>query len=427
MSLLSLFIALVILICISAFFSGSETGMMAVNRYRLRHLARQKHKTAGRVNQMLTTPERLLGVILIGNTFANILASAIATMIAVHLFGEIGVIAVTVLLTLVVLVFAEITPKTLAALHPERVTFVAAYPLYVLLKLFYPVVWLANTAAKFLLKCVGVTVKKRTLDHLSTGELKTLLHEAGNQIPPDHQDMLMRILDLENVQVEDVMIPLHKIVAIDLTDEWNDIVAQIVGQRHSYFPLCNDGLDNLIGMLPVRSVVHLIAQNKMTKEDLPKHAREAYFVPENTPLNTQLLNFKREKQRNGLVVDEYGDIQGYISLEDILEEIVGEFVVKTLATGHEVFPQSDGSYVVVGSVNIRELNRNMDWHFSTEGPKTMSGLVTEYLEAIPQPGTGLRVNGYPIEILKVQDNRIKTLKVYPKLRDTAESDDEGKE
>ena len=416
MSITTLFLLLLALVVLSACFAGAETGMMAVNRYRLRHLARQNHKIASRVNKMLMTPERLLGVILIGNTFTNILTSAIATVIAVHLFGEMGVIAMTVVLTLFVLIFAEITPKTLAALYPERVAFAAALPLHCLLKLLYPVVWLANSVVKVLLQRVGIKVEQRTLDHLSTDELKTLLHEAGNHIPSDHQDMLMRILDLENIRVDDVMVPRHKIKVIDLSDEWDDIIAQIVGQRYSYFPLCEEGLDNLLGMLPVRSVILLIAQNKLKKEDLIKHARDVYFIPENIPLNTQLINFKREQQSSGLVVDEYGEIQGYISLEDILEEIVGEFSLKTVATGREVFPQSDGSYVVAGGVNIRDLNRNMEWHFSTEGPKTLGGLVMESLEDMPRTGTGLRIDGYPVEIIKVQDNRINSLRIYPKLR-----------
>ena len=417
MSLLSLFVSLLGLVVLSAFFSGSETGMMAVNRYRLRHLARQKHKTASCVNHMLERPEKLLGIILIGNTFANILASAIATVIAVHLFGDIGVVVATILLTLAVLVFAEITPKTLAALYPQRIAFFAAWPLWALLRVLYPIVWLANTIVKGLLGCFGVQVKRRTLDHLTPEELKTLLNEAGNHIPNDHQAMLTRILDLELMRVEDVMIPRQKISIIDLNDEWESIVNQILTERHGIYPVCRDSLDELEGLLPVHAIIHKIADKEFHKNQLLAAVKEPYFIPENTSLNTQLINFKEAQQRSGLVVDEYGEIQGYLSLEDILEEIVGKFTTKRLATGREVFPETDGSFVVAGSANIRELNRSMGWKFNASGPKTVGGLITEQLEFIPTAGTGLRLNGYPIEVLKVQDNHIKTVRIYPKLRE----------
>tara|TARA_B100000989_G_scaffold299040_1_gene292387 strand:+ start:12409 stop:13677 length:1269 start_codon:yes stop_codon:yes gene_type:complete len=412
----ALFIALIALICLSGFFSGSETGMMSLNRYRLRHLARAKNRAALRVSRLLERPDRILGVILIGNTFANILASAIATVIAVRLFGEIGVVIATVILTLVVLIFAEIAPKTLAALFPQRIAFIVSWPLQLLLKILYPVVWLATAVANTILRAFGVKVGHRGADRLTSEELRTVVMESAGRITSHHQEMLLRILDIEKVTVDDVMIPRSEIVGINLDDDWADISQQITGARHTKLPMYRGDINNVQGILHMRDALRLLSEGRLDKASLEKTAREVYFVPEVTPLNIQLLNFRSEKQRLALVVDEYGDIQGLVSLEDVLEELVGEFAGETPSVSKFVTQAPDGSYMVDGSVNIRELNRLMEWEFPTTGPKTLNGLIIEYLETIPEHSACLRLNGYPVEVVEIKDNRVKQVRIYPALR-----------
>jgi Mg2+/Co2+ transporter CorB len=410
-----LFGALVVLIVLSGFFSGSETALMALNRYRLRHLARAKHAGAVRAARLLERPDRLIGLILLGNNFVNILASAIATVIALQLMGEAGIAVATGLLTLAILIFAEVAPKTLAALNPERIAFPATFLLAPLLKLLYPLVWAINAVANALLRLLGVSPEDVARDHLSTEELRTVVHEAGAMIPRRHQKMLLSILDLENVAVEDIMVPRNEIVGIDLDDDWSDIQAQLTSSQYTRLPVYRESLDNVIGMVHLRQITHLLLKGGLHRQDLESTLREPYFVPEGTPLNTQLLHFQRRKQRMALVVDEYGDIRGLVTLEDILEEIVGEFTTDPGAITGDVHPQPDGTYLVDGSANIRELNRVMNWHLPTDGPKTVNGLVLEYLENIPQPGTSLRVAGYPIEIVQTRGNAVKMVRIKPVL------------
>lgn len=411
---LTLVAILVCLVLISAFFSASETGMMSVNRYRIRHLARTGDKAAMRVSKLLERPDRLLGVILTGNTFANILASSVATVLAVHFFGDLGVAIATLLLTMTILIFGEMAPKTLAALHSQSVSTGASWLLVILLKLLYPVVWLINTVANGLLKLFGINIGKSGIDRLSVDELRSVVLESSGRISQQHQDMLLRILEMEKVTVEDIMIPRNEIVGIDLHDEWDKIVEQLTASQHGKLPLYQDDIDNVVGVLHLHETLKLLGQDRLNKHILREIAHEIYFVPEGTPLHTQLLNFKTEQRRSALVVDEYGDIQGLITLEDILEEIVGEFRTDIPAVCKYVEPQTDGSFVIDGSVNIRELNRLMGWQLPVDGPKTLSGLITEYLEAIPQEQTCLRLSGYPVEILKVQDNLVKSVNLNPK-------------
>lgn len=408
--------ALVMLIVLSAFFSGSETALMSLNRYRLRHLVKSGHPGAVRSHRLLARPDRLIGLILIGNNFANILASSLATLLALRLLGEPGIAVAAGLLTLVILIFAEVAPKTLAALHPERLAFPAAFVYVPLLKLLYPLVWLINAIANGLLRLIGVPAETSGSHSLSTEELRTVVSEAGALIPKRHQRMLLSILDLEHATVEDIMVPRNEIVGIDFTESREEIIAQLSNSQYTRLPVFEGDIDNVRGFLHARNALHAMLHSRTEKEDLVGFFGSPYFIPEATPLNKQLINFQREKRRMALVVDEYGDVQGLATLDDLLEEIVGEFTSDPSTNIHDVQPQPDGSYLVDGTANIREINRSMGWELPTDGPKTLSGLIVEYLETIPEPGTCLRLAGYPIEIIRTEDNIVRMARIIPSLR-----------
>lgn len=412
----ALFGALVFLLILSAFFSGSETGLMTLNRYRLRHLVRARHAGAIRAQKLLERPDRLIGLILLGNNFVNILASTLTAVIAVRLVGEAGLVIGAAILTLVILVFAEVTPKTLAALHPERVAFPAAFIYGPLLWLLYPMVWIVNLMANAILRTIGVRPEEGTIDALSQEELRTVVLEAGAMIPKRHQDMLLNILDLENVTVEDIMVPRKDISGIDLEDDWNIIVQQIISSPYTRLPVFHGSIDNVVGFIHLRKVLPLLKREQLDRETLENLTREPLFIPENTPLNRQLLNFQRERRRVGLVVDEYGDIQGLVTLEDILEEVVGEFTTDPATSISDFTAEGDGVYLVNGTANVRDLNRALEMDLPTDGPKTLNGLVLEYLEDIPEPGTSLLLSGYPIEIVQTKGNLVKTLRVHATRR-----------
>jgi len=407
---------LIFLILLSAFFSAAEIGMMSLNRYRLRNLVRQKNATAKRVNDLLERPDRLLGVVLIGNNFANILASSVATFIALKLFGDVGVAIATVILTAVILIFAEITPKTLAALYPEKVAFPSSLPLKILLFLMYPLVWLINGIANGILRLMGIKLKRGVLDTISHEELRTIVREATGKSISMYQEMLLSILDLQKVTVEDIMIPRNEIIGIDIEQDWDIILEQLSVSQHTRLPVYRETIDRVEGMIHLRHALNLNAQNKLTKQNLLAIAGPVYFVPEGTSLNVQLINFRQEKQRIGLVVDEYGEILGLITLEDILEEIVGEFTTNLPTARKDIQRQKDGSYLVDGSATIRELNRTMKWELPSRGPKTLSGAIVEYLETLPRTDVCLRLAGYPIEIDEVEENKVKVARIWPKLR-----------
>jgi Mg2+/Co2+ transporter CorB len=408
------------LILVSAFFSGSETGLISLNRYRLRHLANDGHAGARRAHQLLKRPDRLIGLILLGNNFVNILASAIATIVAVRLLGEEGVWVATALLTVVVLIFAEITPKTLAAMRPERFAFPATVILKPLGWLLTPLVLLFNTIPSALMRLFGISQDELTEHSISREELRTVVNEAGAMIPQRHQKMLLAILDLEKATVEDIMVPRNEIVGIDLEDEWEQILKQLHNSQHTRLPVYRGDIDRVVGILHLRNFLSLQRKQEVTKGDLEQIIREGYFIPEATPLNTQLLNFQSQKRRIGLVVDEYGDIQGLVTLDDILEEIVGEFTTDPSTSSKDIHPQEDGSFLVDGSANIRELNRIMQWDLPTNGPKTLNGMITEYLETIPKAGTSLLLEGYPIEIVQTGANTVKMVRIDPAQRKTVD-------
>lgn len=411
----ALFGILLVLILLSAFFSGSETALMTLNRYRLRHLTKAGHRGARRADRLLRRPDRLIGLILLGNNFVNIMASSLATVIALRLGGE-GAIAIAAgLLTLVILIFAEVAPKTLAALHPERLAFPAAWLYVPLLKLFYPMVWVVNGIANSLLRYLGVSTDANDGSPLSQEELRTVVMEAGAMIPKRHQKMLLSILDLEKAAVEDIMVPRNELDGVDLQDSMDEITRQLINSQYTRLPVFDDGIDNLVGMLHMRKAMHLLAQGPLTRELLLEAVTPPYFIPEGTPLNRQLINFQREHQRVGLVVDEYGDLLGLLTLVDLLEEIVGDFASDPSDSVQEVQPQEDGSFLVAGSANVRELVRKFHWKLPTDGPRTINGLIIEYMEAIPDPGTSLLLEGYPVEILQTQDNAVRMLRIQPSL------------
>ena len=403
---------LAFLIVCSAFFSSSETGIISLNRYRLRHKAREGHRGAKRASALLSRPDRLLGTILIGNNFVNILASAIATVLAMQIWGEAGIAIATVALTIILLIFGEITPKTLAALRPEAIAYPASLPLQVLLKLFYPLVVALNAISNLLLRLFGIDPSSRSSDSLTTEELRSVVRESGHALPESRQNMLLGVLDLETVSVNDIMIPRNEIIGIDLEQPIERIVELLQNTRHTRLPVYRQDINQIEGMVHMRQLARRLAHDQMTHELLLQVCQPAYFVPENTPLATQLLNFQKEKRRLGLVVDEYGDIQGLITLEDVLEEIVGDLSGQDQQQHADIQPQDDGSQIIDGSASIRELNKLLGWHLPSEGPKTLNGLVTEALESIPDSPVCLKIGPYRLEILEAGDNRVKSVRIW---------------
>jgi Mg2+/Co2+ transporter CorB len=410
--LVPLVVALIGLIIASGYFSSSETAMMALNRYRLKHLADAKHPGAMRAQKLLDRPDRLIGLILLGNNFVNILAAQIATVLTLHLIGESGLIVATFALTAVVLVFAEVVPKTLAAIYPERIAFPSSWLLRVLMFLLYPLVWVLNKISNGILAMFGVTELGRAEDPLSREELRTVVKEAGAMIPLKHRQMLFGILDLESATVEDIMVPRAEIHGIDLEGEWSEIVDQLVSSRHTRLPCYAGNLDNIEGVLHLRRVARLLRSgDEFTVEDLRKILVEPYFAPLKTDLYIQLINFQKKRQRIAFVVDEYGDIEGLVTLEDLIEEIIGEFTTDPQIYVRDVYPQSDGSFLVDGSANIREINRAFKFGLPTDGPKTINGLILETLEDIPVTGTTFRLGHMTIEIVQTQERSVKTARI----------------
>lgn len=389
--------------------------MMALNRYRLRHLSKSGHSGAKRVEKLLTRPDRLIGLILIGNNLVNILASSIATVLGLRLYGDAGIAIATGVLTMVILVFAEVTPKTLAALYPERVSFISSHLLTILMKVFYPLVSLVNFITNGFLRLLGIGAKADGKDNLSTEELRTIVNEAGSLIPRRHQHMLLSILELEEVTVDDIMVPRNEITGININDDWKSIMRQFTHAPHGRMVLYRDTIDEVVGMLRVRKAYRLMVEkNEFNKETLLRAADEVYFIPEGTPLNVQMLKFQRNKQRIGLVVDEYGDMIGLVTLEDILEEIVGEFTTSlSPSLAEEITSLTDGGYLIEGSANIRDLNKSLNWTLPTDGPRTLNGLILEHLEDIPKSRLSIEIDGHHIEIVDVADNMIKQVKVLP--------------
>src|ERR1700734_2467832 len=410
-----LFCALGLLLFLAAFFAGSETALMSLNRYRLRHLAKIGNRGARLAETLLAKPDRLIGLILLLSTIVNVTAPMLVGFIALRLGGEFVVAFGAVLLTLVLLIMCEVAPKTFGALHPERLALPAAYVYTPLLWALYPFVWATNLLANGTLRVLGVP-RQQASNSLSSEELRTVVAEAEAMIPQRHQQMLMSILDLENATVEDIMVPRVEIVGIDTEDSWDKVIEQLRQSQHTRLPVYEGDIDRIIGVLHMKRVVHELARGRLDRDSLIEaaSARDTYFVPSGTPLNTQLVNFQRDKRRMAFVVDEYGDIQGLVTIEDILEEIVGEFTTDPATMMHkDVHREADGSFVASASATIRALNRSMRWNLPTDGPKTLNGLIVEFLETIPEAGTPLKTADYMLEVLQTGDNAIKTVRIRP--------------
>ena len=407
----TLLIILVILVLLSGFFSGSETALMTLNRYRAKSLADKGHKGAQLALKLLSRPDRLLGLILLGNNIVNIFAATIATIIALRLYGEIGLAIAPIALAFVILVFAEVTPKTLAALKPEKLAFPSAFVYTLIATPLYPFVWSVNIFSNGLLRLIGIHPDREIKHELSADELRAVVIEAEHFMPQAHSDMLLGILDLEQVSVEDIMIPRNEITGIDLNDDWNDIEHQITHSQRTRVPVFHDSIDNTIGVLHLRKVLNLFSRDELNMKTLKGLIAQAYFIPAGTSLTRQLLSFKDNRRRSGLVVDEYGSIQGLVTLEDILEEIVGQFTTDSPTRSLGIHKRDDNSYQIDGNTHIREINRALNWSLPINGPKTLNGLILEHMEIIPQNGTSLMIENYTIEITRTNNNAVQTARV----------------
>lgn len=422
-----LFTILGSLLVLSAFFSSSETAMMSLNRYRLKHL-RKQHRGARQAYKLLKRPDRLIGIILIGNNLVNILASAIATVIAIRLAGDSGILIATLLLTLVILIFSEITPKTVAALHPEKIAFAASYVLQPLLVLFYPLVWLISHFSSGLLRLFGINTKNIRDDGLSKDEIRTVVDISSQKIP-EHQDMLINILDLETVTVNDIMVPRNEVIGLNLDDDIETILNIIINCGYTRLPVYSGHINRVEGVLHMKNVARLLRKggDGLTKEAIKRFTREPYFIPENTPLNKQLLNFQTVRHRIGFIVDEYGEIEGLVTLEDILEEIVGDFTTNKIEDEQtEIVALEDRVFEIEGSASIRDINKANNWNLPTHGPKTISGFILEYLERIPNGNVSFLIDNYRFETLKLNAKKIIRVKIKYLLtkNDSNEDDDE---
>ncbi|MBN9230662.1 MAG: magnesium/cobalt efflux protein [Legionella sp. 40-6] len=407
-----LFLILVVLVFFAAFFSSAEIGMMSLNRYKLKHLVKKRDKRALRVNKILSRPDLLLSVVLIGNTLANIVASTIATLIGQKLYGEMGVAIATIVLTLIILVFAEMLPKTFAAIYTQQVAFAASIPLNFFLKFFAPLVWATTRLSNSILRLFGISLDKAQKEALTGEELRSVVHEAGGLMPVEHKSMLISLLDLESATVEDIMIPKSEIVGINVEQPWFNLLEQLETAQHTRLPLYKDNIDHVIGLIHVRDVMNLALENNLHLETLLDSADTPYYIPEGTPLNIQILNFRKMKKRSSFVVDEYGDILGLVTMEDILEEIVGEFTTDIATLSRDIIPQDDDSLILDATLTLRHLNRLLGWQLPMIGPKTLSGLIVEYLGYIPPAESCLSIDNYRIEILKVSDNTVKSVKIF---------------
>ncbi|MDI1300376.1 MAG: HlyC/CorC family transporter [bacterium] len=406
-----LFGLLVLFIVLSAFFSSAETGIMTANRYKLRHRAKTGSKSAQRILALLAQPDRLIGVILIGNTTVNILASSVATLLGLRLGGDSGIAIAAGMLTFILLIFGEVGPKTFAASHPERVANFAAFILVGLLKVFYPLVWLVNVTT-------NIFFRFKVLAHgehkLNTEELRTLVQDVF--LPKQHRSMLLGVLELDSITVDDIMVPRGEVQGIDIEDDLDTIQKQLRRTQHTRLPVFRGELNDCVGILHIRNSTRFLGKPDLTKAEILQYVREPYYVPEGTPLPTQLVNFQKLKRRFGLVVDEYGDVQGIVTLEAILEEIVGEFTTSISDNHKDMLRQADGSWLIEGSASLRDINRLLQWQLPVNGPKTLNGLIIEALETIPESVLSLRIGDYQIEVLQIRDNTVKSARVLPPLK-----------
>ena len=402
--------SILILLFLSAFFSSYETGMMALNRFRLKHLIKQKDKSAIRANKLLQRPDRLLGIILIGNNFVNILAAALTTILCLRLFGDSGVFIGSIILTMIVLIFAEVTPKTFAANYAEKVALPASIILKFLQKILYPLVWIVNFFSNSILKLFGVE-EKQSDDDLSPDELKSILENSGDLIPSRYQEMLLSVLELDKISIDEVMIPKNEVIGIDLSKDINEIKSFLESSKKEFFPIFDQNLDDIKGIIDLYGINSFLSSNKHDKDSLLDNSEEVYFALENTSLNIQLNNFQKDKKKVAIVLDEYGSVKGIIDIKDILEEIVGELADPHDEAKVDIKKQKDGSYLIDASISVREVNKRLGWNLPLSGPKTLNGLILENTETIPEANISLEIENYLIETILIKDNMIKFTKV----------------
>ena len=398
------------LLCLSAFFSSAETGMMALNRFKLKHLVKQRNKSAIRANKLLQRPDRLLGIILIGNNFVNILAAALTTILCLRLFGDSGVLIGSIILTMIVLIFAEVTPKTFAANYSEKVALPSSLILKFLQKILYPLVWIVNFFSNSILKLLGVKEKESDED-LSPEELKSILENSGDLIPSRYQEMLLSVLELDKISIDEVMIPKNEIIGIDLSKDIEEIGDFLKDSKKEFFPIFDQNLDDIKGIINLYGINSFLSSQKKDTESLLQNSEEVYFALENTSLNIQLNNFQKDKKKVAVVLDEYGSVKGMVDIKDILEEIVGELSDPHEEVKIDIKEQKDGSYLIDASISVREVNKRLGWDLPLSGPKTLNGLILENTETIPEANISLEIENYLIETVLIKDNMIKFTKV----------------
>ena len=385
---------------------------MAINRYRLKYLAKEKNRAAIRIEKLLRRPDRLLGIILIGNNFVNILASALTTILFMKLYGDVGVLIGSILLTIVILIFSEVTPKTFAAIKPEPLAFFSSLPLKVLQKLLFPLVSIINYFSNFLLKFLGINKTENESEDVSPEELKAVLETSGDLIPARYQDMLLSILELDKISIEEVMTQRSEIIGIDLSDDFNEVLEQLQKNQVDFLPVFDQNLDDLRGMLDLYGITNFLSLDEKDLDRLIEVSDEAYFIPENTSLSQQLFNFQKERKRVGIVIDEYGSVKGLLSLEDILGEIVGELAKSNDDSKFEIMEQRDGSYLIDASIPIREINRKLECDLPLNGPRTLNGLILEQIETIPEANVSISIQNTIIETVLVRNNMIKIARLF---------------
>jgi Mg2+/Co2+ transporter CorB len=395
--------------------------MMAINRYRLKYLAKEKNKAAIRIEKLLRRPDRLLGIILIGNNFVNILASALTTILFMKLYGDVGVLIGSILLTIVILIFSEVTPKTFAAIKPEPLAFFSSFPLKILQKALFPLVSVINYFSNFLLRFLGINRTENDGEDVSPEELKAILETSGDLIPTRYQDMLLSILELDKISIEEVMTQRSEIIGIDLSDNFNEILEQLQKNQVDFLPIFDQNLDDLRGMLDLYGITSFLSQDHKDLDNLVEVSDDTYFIPENTSLSQQLFNFQKERKRVGIVIDEYGSVKGLLSLEDILGEIVGELAKNNDDSKFEIMEQRDGSFLIDASVPIREINRKLQCDLPLNGPRTLNGLILEQIETIPEANVSITIQNVMIETVLVRNNMIKIARLF---KSTEEEDSE---
>ena len=418
-----LFSSIVFLLFLSAFFSGVETAMMSLNRYRLKYLVKENDKGAIRADKLLKRPDRLLGVILIGNNFVNILAASLTTVLCLNLFGDSGVVIGSIVLTLIILVFAEITPKTFAALNSEKVALPASLILKYLQKILRPLVLFVNFFSNFFMRLLG-TKNTSINEDLSPEELKSVLENSGDLIPKKYQDMLISVLELDKVSVDEVMTQRSEVIGIDINQPIENILSTLQNNQKDFLPVYNESLDDLRGVIDLYGITSFLSNEDKSIESLIESLDEAYFIPENTPLSTQLFNFQKNKKTVAVIIDEYGSVKGLVTIKDVLEEIVGELATDIDRETLEIMEQKDGSYLIDASIPLRELNKKLNWQLPINGAKTLNGLIIDQVETIPEDNIKLEIDNYSIETVLIRNNMIKIARVLQiKEEDEELSDD----